>query len=611
MPTTSQNPAAAPRHEPSRPWGFVALLVAAIALAWANSFAGPFVFDDLPSLQHNPTIRQLFTALFPPSGGLTVSGRPLLNLSFALNHALSGENVGSYHALNLLIHLLAALTLFDLVRRTLRLPLLAPRFGDATDLIALSVALLWGVHPLQTESVTYLVQRAESLAGLFCLLTLYCFARSAQSERPLRWQLSGAVCCLLGAFTKESAAVVPLLVLLYDRTFVGGTFRAAWARHRGFYTALMMSWLVLGGLLLSTGNRGGTTGFDTPVAAWQYALIQLHAVAHYLQLTFWPHPLVFDYGPFQTVQLGPVLAGAAVAVPGLLLTAWALWRRPTFGFIGAWFFLTLAPSSSLVPVASQIMAEHRMYLALAAVVILAVLGLHRTTGRWFSATILVLSLSSAAVTAQRNTAYRSGLELWTWNVRDCPANPRGCVNLGQALAASDRWTAAAAQYEAALLLQPDYVTAHFDLGLACIELRRLTEAEEHFAAALRLNPTMADAAYNWGNALALAHQPIEAAARYEQALRLDPGHARAHFNLGNALVALGHIAAAIPHYQASARLAPERAGAHFNLANALFQTGQPAAAVPEYETVLRLAPHDAEAAHNLALAREQAAVTAR
>jgi tetratricopeptide (TPR) repeat protein len=585
----------------------ILLLTAAIFAAWANSFAGPFVFDDIPSLRENATLHSLSGALVPPTGGLTVSGRPLLNLSFALNHAFTGEKVWSYHALNLALHLLAALTLFGLIRRTLRLPALAPRFAADADWIALAAALLWSLHPLQTESVTYLVQRAESLAGLFCLLALYGFARATNSPASTRWRALSVTACLLGVLTKESTAVIPVLVLLYDRTFVAGTFRAAWQSRRRYYLALAATWLLLAALMLSTGNRGGTTGFGTPVAAWQYALIQFHAVAHCLRLSLWPYPLVFDYGPFQSVNLSAALAGAALVVPLLAVTGWALVRRPAAGFLCAAFFICLAPSSSLVPIASQIMAEHRIYLALTAVATLAAVALSRLPRRVFPATALALAAVLALLTWRRNTAYASAASLWTATVRDCPENPRAHVNLGQALAQAGRWPEAAAQFESALRLQPDYVAAHHNLGLAQLELGRPADAAAHFATALRLNPAFVEAAYNGGNACSAAGRPADAAALYRHTLQLDPAHARAHYNLANTLVELGRFAEAIPHYRESVRLAPARADAHFNLANALFQTGRPAEAIPEYEAVLRLAPTDADAARNLALAREAAA----
>ena len=228
----------------------------------------------------------------------------------------------SYHALNLAIHLLAGLALFGVVRRTLSQPVLRPRFGDAGLPLACAIAGLWLLHPLQTESVTYVIQRTESLAGLFYLLTLYGFIRATESgekmvgpstssglsppsgvggqeRRPkagIGWFAISFAACLLGMATKEVMASAPLLVLVYDRTFVTGGFRAALRQRRRYYLALAATWILLGCLVVSTHNRGGTTGFDTGLSPAIYLLSQCYAIVVYLKLSFWPHPLVFDYG---------------------------------------------------------------------------------------------------------------------------------------------------------------------------------------------------------------------------------------------------------------------------------------------------------------------------
>ena len=228
-------------------WGAIVLIVLAVLAAYRNSFSGPFIFDDIASIVDNPTIRRLWPVsvpLWPPfSGGQTVGGRPILNLSLAVNYAWGGADVRGYHAVNLGIHILAALTLFGLVRRTLERAKLADGRAACPGRAlptALVVALLWALHPLQTESVTYIIQRAESLMGLFYLLTLYCFVRFTErgsSFVPLRgtsadeeaggvvWAWLSVVCCLLGMATKEVMVSAPVIVFLYDRTFVSGTFR--------------------------------------------------------------------------------------------------------------------------------------------------------------------------------------------------------------------------------------------------------------------------------------------------------------------------------------------------------------------------------------------------
>jgi hypothetical protein len=183
-PATKASPTVSSTRAAPWPTAIVVAVFAALALlAYHNTFSVPFVFDDIPTIQENASIRSLAAlgeVLMPnQAGGVTTSGRPVVNLSFALNYALSGYRVWTYHVVNLAIHFGAALCLFGLVRRTLRTPRLVARFGDAADVLALGIAGLWLLHPLQTESVTYIVQRAESLVSLFYLLTLYAFVRGA------------------------------------------------------------------------------------------------------------------------------------------------------------------------------------------------------------------------------------------------------------------------------------------------------------------------------------------------------------------------------------------------------------------------------------------------
>jgi hypothetical protein len=238
--------ATAPAEDVAQIRVVAALIVIAALVAFSPGFAGPFIFDDITSIVENPTIRHLWRigpVLSPPyADGATVGGRPFLNFTFALNHAISGTNVWSYHALNLLIHAAAGLTLFGIVRRSLdgtRLALHAIRIAGA-------VALLWTIHPVQTESVTYIVQRAESLNGFLYLLTLYAFIRATYSMQPHRWLALSVFSCLIGMATKEVMATAPLIVLLYDRCFVSGTFSRALRSRRGYYAALGATWLLLG-----------------------------------------------------------------------------------------------------------------------------------------------------------------------------------------------------------------------------------------------------------------------------------------------------------------------------------------------------------------------------
>src|SRR5215469_4475262 len=360
-----------------------ALLTAAALAAWANSFRGPFVFDDLPAIVENATIRTLAfpIALAPPHTGQPANGRPLVNFSFAVNWALAGADVRGYHVLNLAIHALAALALFGVVRRTLQSRPLAAKFAaDATPL-AFALAALWMLHPLQTESVTYISQRAESLAGLCLLFTLYASIRGADSPTPMRWHALAVVTCLLGMATKEVMYASPLLVLLHDRTFIAGTFREALRRRPWFYAGLAATWLLLGWLVKQAGNRGATAGFGLGITPWHYLLTQCGAIIHYVRLTVWPTPLVLDYGTVTTSSLAQVWPQAALLLALFGATLIALAWYPPWGFLGAWFFLLLMPTSSVLPLATQTVAEHRMYLPLAAIITVVVVGVWHVLGR--------------------------------------------------------------------------------------------------------------------------------------------------------------------------------------------------------------------------------------
>src|SRR5579872_897295 len=293
-----------------RPWSTAAacLVIALAAVAaYANTLDVPFLFDDMPSIIQNPTIRSLSNigqVLSPPNRGQTVGGRPILNLSFALNYAVSGERLWSWHALNIAIHVLAGLCLFGISRRTLELSGAGEQQPRHVTLQALAIALLWTVHPLVTESVTYIVQRSESLAGLCLLLTLYCSIRAARSTAATWhgkfWQIAALAACLVGMATKEVMVAAPLLVVLYDWAFLpatpAGTLTETLQARRWFYAALASTWVLLGTLLVGSTSRGGSAGFGQGVGSWDYLRTQFGFIALYLKLCFWPDPLVLDYG---------------------------------------------------------------------------------------------------------------------------------------------------------------------------------------------------------------------------------------------------------------------------------------------------------------------------
>lgn len=606
-------PAVPARAEPrprSVAWSWLApaLLVVALGLAYANTFRSPFLFDDVGAVLNNPTIRRLDTfAIFqPPADGSTTTGRPIVNFSFALNYAVSGEAPWSYHALNLAIHAAAALALFGLLRRTLSEPL------------AFAAAALWSLHPLLTESVTCIAQRTESLCGLFYLLTLYAFARSTDTVggrapvpvfRRRLWLGASLAASALGMATKEVMVTAPVVVLLYDRTFVAGSFAGAWRARRSYYGALAATWLVLLALLfLGSGARGASAGFGLGVTPWTYLLKQGEALVHYLRLAFWPHPLVLDYGTTVVHSFAAVWWQGALILTLLFATVAALYvRRPAvrpLGFAGACFFLILSPSSSFVPLVTQTVAEHRMYLPLAAVIAVFVALLARLLGARAVPVLLALALAALGGTMARNRTYRDAVTIWADNVDRLPANPRAHHNLALALHHAGRAAEAHPHFARAVALDPAYVTAHYNWAVALLSESREAEALPLLAATVRLAPDHLDAHRQLARLAEVGGRLSEAENHLNAILRYAPDDLTAHRKLGLIDARAERLVPAADHFRAVLRLAPEDADAHANLGNVLLLSGQARAAIASYETSLSLRPADPRTRENLQIARE-------
>lgn len=587
----------------------VGLILATGVTVYWNSFEGAFVLDDHYAIIDNVRIRH------PWSLGplITAAPRPLVEISLAFNYALGGLKVWGYHMLNLAIHLLAGIVLFRLVHWTLLTERLKVQFGSSAPWLALVISLLWVVHPLQTQSVTYIIQRAESLMGLCYLLTLYCAVRSRSSPYSKWWSFAAVMSCMLGICAKPIMVTAPLIVLCYDRTFLSGSWVKALLGHWKFYLGLVASWVLLAFLLLHVDLIDKpSVGFGleklTPI---QYAFTQTAILLHYLRLTLWPHPLVFDYtwqvaAGWETVLLPTMIVGIL-----LVATIWSLRRYPALGFLGTCFFVILAPTSSIIPIA-DLAVEHRMYLPLAVVIILLVLctqGLLRklfpvqVRMRQFVAVGLVIisTFGLGLLTHLRNNDYRSEEILWKDTIAKRPANPRAYMALGRALRQQGRFSEAVSYLSEALRLKPDYARAHENLGVVLASQGRLDEAIDHYNEALRIEPDLSKAHDSLGVALYNMGKIDEAIDHYNEALSLKPDFGEVYSNLGLALAEIGKIDQAIAHYAKALQLKPDFAEAYFNWGVALAGQNKLEEAKQKYSRALLLKPNYAHAHENLAV----------
>jgi tetratricopeptide (TPR) repeat protein len=546
-----------------------AILAAGIA-AWSNSFNGPFIFDDLSAIRNNPTLRA-FPAWdnFVPPPATAVSRRPVVNLTLAVNYAISGLDVRGFHAGNLLIHLLAALVLFGVVRRTLTASSLREQFGGAASGLATAVALIWAVHPLLTESVTYLTQRTECLMGLFFLLTLYGAIRGASSGHPWRWYAAAVAACALGMGAKEVMATAPIVVLLYDRCFLSGSFREALRRRWPLYLGLAATWAILGALVIAYPWGAATgAGFGLAEAGlWEYARTQPGVILNYLRLSFWPSSLCLVYFWPIATSAGQIIPAAAVIAALLAATCWALRRAPALGFLGAWFFLILAPTSSFVPIVTEVAAERRMYLPLAAIVTGCVvaaywLGLKLVLGAAESArtrkllggALAAAALLSAATalgygTFERNAQYRDAISIWQDTAAKRPSEPHAQNYLGASYLEAGRPGEAIPCFSKAIELQADYFDAWNNRGVAHNATGQIVEAIGDFDKAIALKPDFAAAYNNRGIAYMKAGHLAEAIRDYSRAIELQPGYADAFENRASAYAQNGQYEQALADVQ--------------------------------------------------------------
>jgi len=603
-------------------WGFALALVVVAAAAWSNSFGGPFVFDDLHSIVSNEQLRgpDAWWRVFTPAGrsDFGLAGRPIGAWTFALNYSLGGLSVAGYHAFNLAIHVAAGLVLFGLVRRTLALEPLRERWAAHADLLGALTAALFLLHPIQTKAVTFIVQRLESLTALLYLVTLYALVRgAADAARVRRWSALAVGACALGMGVKEVMVSAPLAALLYDRAFLSGSLRGAWRARRGLHLALASTWALLALFVLTSPRLGVTAATDLKLGRVDYLLLQMGAFGHYLRQIAWPNALVFDYGMFgdgvRPADFSALWWASALAVSAAVGAAvWGLARNRGWGFVAAAALGLFAPSSSIVPIWLDPLAEHRVYLPLAALALAAAFALfafaRRVAPQRARALTLglgaVLALTLGAATHARNRDYASARALWGDTAAKRPTSARALTNLGIALVEAGELERALELQRAAVNARPEYAEAHHNLGNACL-LSGLPEAAlESFARALELDPDNAESCAGAGEALLRVGRKDEAAERFEQALAREPRLYGAHFRLAGIRIEQRRIDNAVQHLQAALALDGRDPQLWTLLGSLLAEQGRFGEARAKFERALRIQPGFADARAKLERLRQ-------
>jgi len=553
------------------------LIAAAGLVAYANTFEAPFVFDGLPL---EDRLRPL---PLNPVEWFGTNPRTIGFFTFDLQYTLHGRWLPGFHAVNIAIHVVASLALFGAVLVTCRGPRMPSGVQRDAAGIALASALLFELHPLQTQSVTYLYQRFESLMGMFFLLALLCFALAVREGKTASWRrawwlLLAWVAVLLSIGSKEVGAAAPLVLLWYDRVFGATCWRDVWQRRSWFHLTFLLVFVAGATYLYAQREHYAAGGiFDAEkMSPLTYAVTQPEVICRYLRLAFWPRGLCIDWA------WPPADTAARIVPPSLVLlaivgfTGWAAVRLPAVGFLLGSFFLILAPTSSFAPIV-DLAFEHRMYLPLAPLAVLVVVaaraGLHEAADRFGverRPTRAVLTVIAAAVAIAlgvtsylRNEVYRSGVTLWNDVVQKVPGNPRAYSSLGWhvELETGDRLAAIRINRQA-LRLKPNEANAHRGLAILLYESSR-AESLHHAREAVRIERN-ADNLNNLGILVAESN-PKESEACFREAIAMDGRLTAAKLNLDKLLTMTGRQAdatellgpAVAPH--ATQRRAAERA----------------------------------------------------
>jgi protein O-mannosyl-transferase len=573
--------------------GVFTVLAVLIGVLYGRAAHAPFVHDDNNAVLGNPSIVRLWPVfgtvdrpgpLNPPRDAVT-SGRPLVNLSLALNYHLGGYDTLGYHVVNMILHVLSAALLYGIVRRVLLLERFRAQFGSAAVPLAFAVAVVWAIHPLVTDAVEYVSQRTELMMAMFYLATVYASLRCITAESgPGRSvaAIGATLACVAGMACKEVMVSAPLMTLLFDSTFVAGSLKVALKKSWPLYAGLFGSWLVL--LALNIGApRSQAAGFQAGLPAYVWWFIQAKVLLLYLKLSIWPWPLIIHRETTLIWTLSdafPWLLPVALVAGGTLVS---LWRGKAIGYLGAWFFAILLPTM-VMPMPSEAVAERRMYLPLAAVVVLVIVGGYGTLRRrietgsphpstsFYPSLALRIAMTGAfsvvivfaVVTRYRLEAYGDVITIWRDAVACQPENVRATINLGCVLQDAGRYQEAIKQFERAISIdpaRPDVGLAHRSLGLTWALLGQPDKAIAHLQLAMRLRPDVAKDHGALGSLLLDVHRFPDAVQELELAVRQQPADVLALANLASAYANLGRGSEAVAAAQKARALAAQQGAA--------------------------------------------------
>ena len=570
---------------------------------YSNSFQAEFHLDDVSEIVEYVPVWHLDVGRLWAEHKV----RFLPYLTFALNHRFGKLNVFPYHAVNIAIHITSAFLVYLFVLLLSKTPEVKDKIKNGSvELLAWFSGLMFLTHPVQTQAVTYIVQRIASLASLFYLASVVSYLKWRLEKKSIYYVLSIAA-AFSAMFSKEIAYTLPIALGLTEFSFFAKdrmkkSQRILWLLP--YCTLWAVVYFVGYHADLVGGNIYQLTRAGSHVPRSQYMLTQFNVIRTYLRLLFFPagQNLDYDYpiskSLFELKTFASFLLLAAVFM--LAIRLWKKQRLISFGIL--WVFLTLSVESSFFPI-HDVIFEHRLYLPMFGFALGLSTGLYSFVPRpkvFFSFMAVAIGILSV-LTFMRNRVWKDEITLWQDIVRKSPGKARAFDSLGVALGQAGRYEEAKQLFDQVLKLDPKSVNTYNSLGVRLAEEGDYEGAMKHFEKAIEIDPQYVNT-YNSLGIISARKGDLEAAIRYyDLALRHDPDFAKAHYNLGISLAKLGRTDEAISHYRKAIEIDPDSAGAYFNLANTFSDQGMIDEARQNFEKALKINPGYPEARTGLGL----------
>jgi tetratricopeptide (TPR) repeat protein len=629
-------------------------IIFVVFLIYSNTFNAPFQFDDTGNIADNSAIKDLryfSDPSFVKNTNIQRSLIPLFKtryigyLTFALNYMLHGLDVRGYHLVNIFIHMLNSLLLYWFMTLTFRTPFFLaagrhPAFPDSSrNFMAFFTALLFAVHPIQTQAVTYIVQRFTSLATLFYLISFVMYIKWKESnERQAKFSASSAMLyavsllsAILAMKTKEFAFTLPLVMAMYELMFFDGKIKKRLLYLTPFFLTILLipmalagtggSFTDISGINDEAVNISGATG---SISREDYLFTQFRVIVTYIRLLFLPVNQNIDYDyPIYKSFFSPAVFLSFLFLLSVIIAVIYMYylskrsetkdrswlRLISFGIF--WFFIALSAESAVIPI-RDVIYEHRVYLPSIGFFIALTAAVGAGMESWESraayskkavvyvmiTAVLVLSVAAYA----RNTVWQDSIRLWENAVEGSPNKAGPHIGLGLAYFKQGRTDEAINEYQTAQKLNPYENMVHFNLGLAYFNQGRINEAINEFKSELKIKSNNAEARYYLGLAYATQGKIEKSIYEFEIALELDPDYVDAHYNLGIAYGAQGRSDEAIKEFKIALMLKPDLAETHYNLGVVYAKHGSIDEAIKKFKIALMLNPDYVDAHNNLGVA---------